>query len=122
MFRVIIAGSRDFEDYELLRNKMDFLLSNIKETVLIISGMARGADRLGLRYAREREYEVMEFYANWDYHGKQAGYIRNVEMAEHADALVAFWDGKSRGTGHMINIAREKGLRVRVIRYDQIRK
>ena len=61
----------------------------------------------------------MEFPADWDKHGKSAGYKRNLEMAENADALIAFWDGESRGTKHMIDIAKEKNLLTRIIRYDE---
>lgn len=64
---------------------------------------------MGERYAKERGYAVSEHPADWDRYGKSAGYIRNKEMAEEADALMAFWDGKSRGTMHMINLAKEKG-------------
>lgn len=114
MFRVIVAGSREFSDYDLLRNRLDYLLQN-KPDVTIISGTARGADQLGERYAAERGYAVERHPADWDRYGKSAGYRRNAEMAECSDALVAFWDGQSRGTRHMINLAKEKGLAVRVI-------
>lgn len=116
MFRVIIAGGRDFNDYGFLREKCDYLFKNKKPT-LILCGEARGADTLGKWYAAEREIPYVSYPADWDAHGKRAGYIRNVEMAKNADALVAFWDGQSRGTGHMIEIAGEYGLQVRVIRY-----
>lgn len=114
MFRVIIAGSRGFSDYELLKNRLDYLLQN-KRDVTIISGTARGAAQLGEKYAAERGYEVERHPADWDKHVKSAGYRRNAEMAEHSDALVVFWDGQSRGTQHMINLATEKGLAIRVI-------
>lgn len=113
--KVIIAGSRDFSDYVKLSETCDHLLKNQKE-VEIVSGKARGADRLGERYATERGYKIKEFEPDWST-GKGAGYARNVEMADYADALIAFWDGKSRGTMHMINIAKNKGLKVRVIKY-----
>ena len=57
------------------------------------------------------------FIPQWDKYGKKAGYLRNVEMAENANALIAFWDGKSKGTKHMIDIATERNLPIRVIRY-----
>lgn len=117
MFRVIIAGGREFDDYEYLKKTMDYLLHNITEEIFVVCGMARGADTLGERYAKERGYEIHYFPADWDKHGKSAGYIRNREMAENADALVAFWDGKSRGTKNMIMLARQQGLKVRVIYY-----
>ena len=118
-FRVIIAGSRGFNDYNLLEEKCDFLLSEKVKThdIVIVSGTARGADKLGERYARERGYELEAHPADWDKYGKSAGYRRNQEMAEVADAVICFWDGTSKGTKHMIDIAKEKKLMLRVIQY-----
>lgn len=113
-YNVIIAGSREFTNYELLCERCDTLLANRPDAV-VISGAARGADQLGERYARERGLGLVQLPADWDAHGKRAGYLRNVAMAEKAQALIAFWDGKSRGTEHMIRIARECGLAVRVV-------
>lgn len=118
-FRVIIAGGRDFHDYALLKQTMDRLLSNIENNIVIVCGMARGADRMGERYAKERGLAIDYYPANWDLHGKRAGYIRNEQMVQNADALVAFWDGQSRGTKHMINTAKQYGLKIRVIRYKK---
>ena len=117
MYRVIIAGGRDFQDYSLLQRSMDAFLMNIDDDVLIVSGRAKGADRLGERYANERGYTVQPYPADWQKHGKAAGFIRNEEMAQNADALVAFWNGESRGTAHMIKLARQYSLDVRVIIY-----
>lgn len=118
MFRVIVAGSRDFCDYELLESKLDKLLARYDpQDLTIVCGEARGADSLGKRYAEEHGISVKSFPAEWERYGKSAGYKRNVQMAENADALVAFWDGKSRGTRHMIDIAIDHGLQVRIIRY-----
>lgn len=114
--KVIVAGGRDFDDYDLLREKLDFLLSN-QTNIQIVCGEARGADTLGKKYANERGYEVLSFPANWKTYGKSAGHRRNREMAEAADVLVAFWDGKSRGTEGMIKIMRSMGKPVRVVMY-----
>lgn len=119
MFRVIIAGGRDFDDYDLVASTMDKLLQNITEPITIVCGMARGADTLGERYAISKGYEVARFPANWGKFGKAAGYKRNEQMAQNADALVAFWDGSSRGTKHMIDLAHKYNLRVRVKRYQK---
>lgn len=102
MFRVIIAGSRGYDNYEQLKVVTDFALRK-KESVTIISGTARGADKLGERYAEEMGHNVMRFPADWEQYGKSAGYIRNKEMAEVADMLIAFWDGESKGTKNMIS-------------------
>lgn len=119
ILKVIIAGGRDFNDYELLKTKVDKILSNKKKThkIYILSGKARGADLLGERYAKENLLEVLEFPADWETFGKRAGFKRNEEMANEAHALIAFWDGESHGTKHMIDIATKKGLLIRTIRY-----
>jgi|TARA_R110001592_G_scaffold114618_5_gene314598 hypothetical protein len=104
MFKLIIAGSRSFNDYDLLKDKLDRLLSNKDlSTVHIVSGTARGADELGERYAKERGCQLDLFPANWKKYGKSAGFERNTRMARHADAAVVFWDGASRGASHMAN-------------------
>lgn len=114
--RVIIAGGRDFDDYDLLSQKCDRILKFV-EDVEVVSGTARGADRLGERYAKERGFKVTQFTADWWYYGKSAGYVRNKEMAKYADALIAFHDGSSRGTQHMINLAKSYGLKIRIVKY-----
>lgn len=119
-FKVIIAGSRNFNDYELLKEKTDKLLSNkIKEgyDITIISGGARGADKLGERYAKERGFNLIVCNADWDRYGKSAGYRRNVEMSKIGDALIAFWNGQSRGTKNMIDIMMKTKKPYRVIHF-----
>lgn len=117
MFRVIIAGGRDFNDYVMMKRTMDKLLVNITGEIAVVCGMARGADTLGEQYAKEKGYAVNYFPADWNKYGKSAGYRRNEQMAQNADALVAFWDSQSRGTKHMIDLANRYGLKVRIVRY-----
>lgn len=114
--RVIIAGGRAFDDYDLLCSKCDTVLSE-QSDIEIVSGTARGADTLGERYANERGYRIKQFPADWNKYGKRAGYLRNEQMALYADALIAFWDGESKGTKHMIELAKKHGLKVKVIQY-----
>lgn len=117
-YKVIVAGCRDFADYDLLKEKCDFYLQNKKpEIIVIVSGHASGADTLGERYAQERGYETEVYPADWKTNGRAAGPIRNAQMAAVADALIAFWDGKSRGTKNMIDTATKRGLQVAVVRY-----
>lgn len=127
--RVIIAGSRDFDDFSKLMNSCIDILSDITnknddlDKIRIVSGTARGADLLGEQYAKVAGYEVSRFPADWDGLGKRAGYVRNAEMAKYAMAdgnygvLIAFWDGKSKGTKHMIDLAEKKGLKVHIVRF-----
>jgi YspA, cpYpsA-related SLOG family len=116
-FKVIIAGGRDFADYNLLSTKVSHLIQNKLPDVAIISGVARGADSLGAKFGRANGITVIEKPADWNKFGKSAGYRRNEEMLQIADAVIAFWDGKSKGTKHMIDISRSAGIPVRVINY-----
>lgn len=114
--RVIIAGSRSFSDYDLLSDKCDNLLGRLNTNAIeIVSGGCQGPDSLGEAYAEEKGYKITRFPANWKEHGKSAGPIRNREMAEYSDALIAFWDGVSRGTKNMIKEAKKRNLSVRII-------
>lgn len=106
--RVIIAGSRTFNDYHFFLQKINELAAQIDITE-IISGMAKGPDLMGVQWGLQNNIPIQEFPANWDKYGKSAGYIRNVEMAEAADYLIAFWDGKSKGTKHMIDTMQRQG-------------
>lgn len=115
--KVIVAGGRDFSDYDLMCEKLDFYLKNQAGNVAIVCGEVRDADSLGKRYANERGYAVLSFPADWDKYGKSAGMRRNKAMAEAADVLVAFWDGKSRGTGNMINTMKKLGKPVRIVAF-----
>lgn len=117
-FIVIIAGTRTFSDYDLLEKTMDKLLSQKKFSMIKVRcGLCRGADRLGEKYARKRQYEVEYFQADWKRYGKKAGPRRNEQMAIGADALVVFWDGKSKGTYSMIQYAKQYNLQIRIIKY-----
>ena len=118
-YRVIIAGGREFQDYALLKEKCEYYLQNKlqSDNVIIVSGHASGADSLGERFAQEHGLQIELHPADWAKHGRAAGPIRNEEMASVADALIAFWDGQSRGTKNMIDQAREKGLKIAIIKY-----
>jgi hypothetical protein len=113
MFKLIIAGSREFNDYSFLKDKVDFLLKNVIEDVEIVSGAARGADTLGERYAMENNFKVKLFPADWS-KGRGAGFIRNEEMAEYANACVVFWMNNSKGTKHMIDVSQKHNLKLRI--------
>ena len=112
--KVIIAGGRNFCDYKKLCQVCNKALSKQKQ-IEIVSGTAKGADKLGEQYAINNGYEIKQFPADWDKYGKSAGYKRNEQMAKYADALIAFWDGKSKGTRHMIDLAKRYELKVKII-------
>lgn len=124
MFKVIVCGSREFEDYELLKKACDYYLAKkfeIGEKIVIVSGGARGADSLGEKYAEEKGLEVQRFPANWEKYGKRAGYLRNKQMAEVSNACIAFFSpyGENKGTKMMVSIARENKLLVREVNEEE---
>ncbi len=114
VMKVIIAGSREFKDYEFLKQKLDYLLQYVKDEIEIVSGTANGADRLGERYAIERGYRIAHFPADWNQFPRVAGFMRNEDMAKYANACVVFWKNKSKGSGHMISMAKKYNIKLRV--------
>ena len=122
MTRLIVAGSRHFTDYDFLRSTLDEITAGIHDEIEIVSGNARGADRLGERYASEHNITVALFPADWSVFGKPAGIIRNQIMLNYAikenPLVVVFWDGKSRGSLDMIRRARNAGIETKVFRTD----
>lgn len=124
-YNIIIAGSRNFTDYEIVKKSLkNFLL--FKQTTdkpTIICGMARGADMLGYRLAKEFKLSLKEFPADWTSYGRSAGYIRNEQMAKYAyehgnGVLFAFWDSKSKGTKLMIKLANKYNLEIHIFDFN----
>ncbi len=111
--KTIVAGTRSFNDYSLMTSVISQLDWEITE---VVSGHASGADRLGEKWAKEHSVPCKVFPADWKL-GKSAGYLRNREMGEYAQALVLFWDGYSKGSKHMLNIAKDLDLKIKVVIY-----
>ena len=128
MYKIIIAGSRDFSNYKLLKTECNNFINQYQsateylpyDDIEIISGNARGADKLGEQYAKEHNHKCDVMPANWNKYGKRAGYLRNADMAKKAHALIAFWDGKSKGTKHMIELAKQNYLTIKVVLYKDL--
>ena len=119
-FKLVVAGGRDFTDYAKASNAINELANGSVCTpyaVAIVSGMARGADAIGAEFARTNNVKLYEFPADWDVHGKRAGFIRNEEMGRFSDGLLAFWDGQSLGTKHMIEFMKRLNKPVFVVNY-----
>lgn len=112
--RVIVAGSR--EGF-VARNVFEAIEHSGFVITEIVSGGARGVDRDGEYYAKLNSIPIRQFIPDWDGKGKSAGILRNIEMANYGDALVAVWDGKSKGTKHMIEIMKNQGKPVYI--YDK---
>ena len=116
-YKLVIAGSRDFQDYSLLCETVDRHLKNKagNKTITIISGTANGADQLGERYAKEKGYKLEYNPADWEHYGNAAGPLRNTQMAKAADDVIVFWDGKSAGTKNMMEAAERENVPCTVI-------
>lgn len=114
--KLIIAGSRGITDYKILLKAIKhFGLTGIRE---IVSGAARGVDLLGEDYAEEHDIDCEQFWANWNAYGRSAGYIRNKQMGNYADAALVLWDGKSKGSKHMCDIMIEYKKPLWIYRMD----
>lgn len=120
--KIIIAGSRQFKDYNMLVKAVNRIINreikNYSNKIEIVSGNARGADTLGENFAKENKFDIKLYPADWNSYGKSSGYIRNEQMAKYGEVLIAFWDMKSNGTRHMINLANKYNLKVYVIDYN----
>jgi len=115
--KLIIAGGRNFVNYEQLCKECDHLLHDQTNIEIVSGAYYKGADKLGEQYAVERGFLLTKFPANWNQYGKAAGPKRNRQMANYANALIAFWDGKSRGTKNMIDLAKRFNLKIEVCNY-----
>ena len=118
LIKVVIAGSRGFQDYEMMKRVLDKELQMYNPSEIeIASGGADGADKLGERYQIEEGLaRLTQFIPKWDA-GDAAGHKRNAEMAAYGDWVFCFWDGKSRGTKSMIKMSERAGKKVFVIKY-----
>ena len=117
--KIVIAGCRNYTNYEEAKSFINNCISNVRKdnTIIIISGGCRGADKIGELYAKENGFEVELYTPEWDKYGISAGPKRNKIMAEVSDYVICFWDGKSKGTKSMIDFAKmyDKPLRIKKI-------
>ena len=118
--RVVVAGSREYLNYTEAEKFIDACISKIKNEyeLIFISGGCRGADKLGERYAKEHNFKIEYYLAEWDKYGKKAGIMRNEIMAKRGDFVICFWDGKSKGTKSMIRYAEENQKPLRIKKID----
>ena len=116
--RVVIAGCRDYNNYDEAKRYIDFYLSETRKQnqIIIISGMANGADKIGEMYAKENVFKVERYPAEWGKYGKSAGPIRNRQMAEACDFVICFWNGDSPGTRSMIELAKKYDKPIKIIK------
>lgn len=118
-FRLVVAGSRDFNDYNMLCSALDEVVSELKAeyNVTIVSGTANGADKLGEKYAEKHGLKIERHPANWGRYGRGAGPIRNAEMVKESDGVVVFWNGESTGAKNIIDCAKAENHLIKVVKY-----
>jgi hypothetical protein len=105
--KMVIAGSRTILDYATVDKCIQ--LTGMAESITeVVSGTAKGPDRLGEQWAKNRGISIKQFPADWNKDGRAAGYMRNLDMANYADGLIAIWDGVSKGTAHMIHAMKSR--------------
>jgi hypothetical protein len=110
--KIAVVGSRGFNDYDYIAN----ILNNIEDITLIISGGAPGADRLAELYADKNNINKLILKADWDKYGKSAGIIRNKDIVDNAEYIIAFWDGVSKGTKNSIDRAKKANKKVLIFK------
>lgn len=114
--KVIVAGSRDIEEYEIVK---DAISQSGFYITMLVSGMARGVDRLAVQFALKYGIKIEEHYPEWNKYGKKAGCLRNIKMLDSgAEALIAVWDGKSKGTAHIIREAKKRNVPIFVYHWS----
>jgi hypothetical protein len=110
--KTIVAGSRSITGYAVVEKAIAFAIADGLIITQIVSGTAKGVDLLGERWAKEhKRVSIKRFPPDWSV-GKSGGILRNIEMSENADAAIVVWDGMSRGSKHMYDTAKAKGLKV----------
>lgn len=114
--RVVVAGCRDYNNYQEAKEFIDFCIQNVRKEhdLIFVSGACSGADLIGERYAKENGFSIERYPAEWDKYGRSAGPRRNKKMAEVSDFVICFWDGESRGTKSMIEYAKALGKPIRI--------
>lgn len=115
--KLLICGSREFSDYDYFSSRLDEYLSSADlSKIEIVSGGARGTDTLAEMYAEHRNIKFTKFSTDWQQYGHAASYVRNGEMAKYCrgpmNTTIAFWDGKSLGTKHMMREALRERMTV----------
>lgn len=115
--KIGVIGSRSFNDYQLLKSVLNEYLGKVW---VIVSGGASGADSLGEKWAKENNIKTCIYKPDWNKHGKAAGFIRNKDIVEDSDLIIAFWDGLSRGTEHSINLTKKMNKQYRIVYFNKI--
>lgn len=112
--KVVICGGRTFKKYQLVEDIINDAIKNGLIITQVVSGGAKGVDTMGENWAVKNGVDIKRMEAEWNKYGLSAGPIRNAKMGDYADAIIAIWDGESKGTKHMIEYATKKGLSLHI--------
>ena len=112
--RVGVIGSRGFDNYDLVCQELNPIKNDID---IIVSGGAKGADTLGEKWAKENNVNTLIFKPDWNKWGKRAGFIRNKDIVDNSDYVIAFWDGSSPGTLSSIKLCKKAGRKIKIVKY-----
>lgn len=114
--KIAVVGSRTFNNYDLLCSYLNTI--HLKEPIShIISGGAKGADKMGEKWANENGIETIIFIPDWEKYGRKAGFLRNKDIINEADKVVCFWDGFSNGTKNSIELAKRQGKKCLIVNF-----
>ena len=130
-FKLAVIGSRDILNKEFIYSELDKLLE-LTKIDLIVSGGAPGPDKIGVEWAKERNIPYKEYFANWKdmsepcvvkynafgAYNALAGFKRNEDIINNCDSVVAFWDGKSKGTKNSLDLARKQNKPIKIIKHE----
>lgn len=108
-YNVAVIGSRNFSEYQIVKQALDKIKHKVN---IIVSGGAKGPDSFGEYWANNNSIQTLIFKPNWTKFGKGAGFIRNRHIIENCDVVLAFWDGKSRGTKMSIDLAKKQSKKI----------
>ncbi len=119
MIYIGVIGSRSFDNYSLLNNIINDAISKLEDSnITIVSGGAKGADKLGHKFAINNNLKYIEYKPDWDKHGKSAGFIRNKLIVDKSDMVIAFWDGSSKGTYHSMTLTKQLNKLLLLVDYN----
>lgn len=113
--KVAVVGSRGYDDFNSFSAQMKNLITDFSDVCFVSGGCKTGADALIEKFANTIEVPILVFYPNYSEHNRRAPLIRNKQIVDASDYLIAFWDGQSTGTAHTIELAKQKQIPIRII-------
>lgn len=114
--KIAVVGSRGYNNYPQFKERLEFYIQNLEDVVFVSGGCPSGADAMIKRWCHENDRELKEHLPDWENGGKKAGILRNTNIIEDADYLIAYYNGTSKGTLDSIKKAEKKGIPIKIIK------